>query len=98
MKFFAVATALIGAVAASNLEARHMTTSSSSSSACVAATTTATITVTAWGAPPGSGKGSWGNGTAPTPTPTKVLYHGAGSTVTYGGLSVVAGLAAALFL
>jgi len=96
MKFFAVATALIGAVAASNLEARGMTTSSSSM--CTAATTTATITVTAWGAPPAGGKGSWGNGTAPTPTPTKVLYHGAGSTVTYGGLSVVVGLAAAMLL
>jgi len=96
MKFFAAATALIGAVAASNIEARWATTSSSS--VCTAATTTTTVTVTAWGAPPAGGKGSWGNGTAPTPTPTKVLYHGGASSVTYGGLSVVVGLAAAMLL
>jgi hypothetical protein len=58
MRFITIASALIGAVMANDIEARHLITSSSSSVAptCTPVTTTCTVTVTAWG-----GKGS--NGT-----------------------------------
>jgi len=99
MRFFTVASALIGAVAANNLEARwpavtHSASVSASASACPPAST---VTVTAWGPPPG-GKGSWGNGTAATPTPTKALYVNGADSITYGAWTVVAGIAAAMLI
>jgi len=87
MRFFAVASALVGAaMAAHELEARHMTTSSASASAsCVPVTTTCTVTVTAWGAKNTSASA------------TGYYVNGAGAT-TYAAWSVVAGLGAALLL
>lgn len=92
MRFITVASALVGAAMANDIEARWLVTSSSSSVAptCTPVTTTCTVTVTAWG-----GKGS--NGTAASPTATGYYVNGADS-VTYGAWSIVAGIAAAMLL
>lgn len=97
MRFFTVASALIGAVAATNLEARHVTASASVSASASASVCppASTVTVTAWGPPPG-GKGT--NGTAATPTPTKALYVNGADSITYGAWTVVAGIAAAMLI
>jgi len=89
MRFFAVTSALVAAVLANDLEARHYITSSSSvataSASCVPVTTTCTVTVTAWGA-----KNTSASATG--------YYVNGADSVTYGIFSVVAGLAAALVL
>jgi len=95
MRFITIASALIGAVAANNLEARHITASASASASASACPPASTVTVTAWGPPPG-GKGS--NSTLPTPTPTKALYVNGADSITIGAWTMFAGIAAAMLI
>jgi len=92
MRFFTIASALIGAVAANDIAARWVTASASASaSVCVPSTVTVTVTAI-------SGNGKSSNGTAATPTPTKALYVNGADSVTYGAWTIAAGIAAALLI